>query len=80
MAIIRDRQVDMPTLAKQFMTSKSVIWASLGSSSISGRSLQLKEEWTKIPLQAMTNLIESMQRRCEAVIKAKGMATRLSRK
>uniref|UniRef100_A0A8R1ICY3 Uncharacterized protein n=1 Tax=Caenorhabditis japonica TaxID=281687 RepID=A0A8R1ICY3_CAEJA len=37
---------------------------------------QLKEEWTKIRLQTLTNLIESMQRRCEAVLKAKGMATK----
>uniref|UniRef100_A0A8R1IKE4 Uncharacterized protein n=1 Tax=Caenorhabditis japonica TaxID=281687 RepID=A0A8R1IKE4_CAEJA len=37
---------------------------------------QLKEEWTKIRLQTLTNLIESMQRRCETVIKAKGLASK----
>uniref|UniRef100_A0A8R1ICV8 Transposable element Tcb1 transposase n=1 Tax=Caenorhabditis japonica TaxID=281687 RepID=A0A8R1ICV8_CAEJA len=36
------------------------------------KSEQLKEEWTKIRLQTLTDLIE----RCEAVIKAKGMATK----
>uniref|UniRef100_A0A8R1IXN4 Uncharacterized protein n=1 Tax=Caenorhabditis japonica TaxID=281687 RepID=A0A8R1IXN4_CAEJA len=45
MAIIRGRQMgmDMPTLAKQFKTSESVIWATLNTPNLSkatGRPLK----------------------------------------
>jgi hypothetical protein len=32
----------------------------------------LKAEWDTIPASVLTNLIDSMPRRCAAVIKAKG--------
>ncbi|KAK9685660.1 hypothetical protein QE152_g37871 [Popillia japonica] len=37
---------------------------------------QFKEEWSKIPQTTMDKLIESMPRRCQAVIDAKGYATK----
>ncbi|KAL1447109.1 hypothetical protein WDU94_001930, partial [Cyamophila willieti] len=36
----------------------------------------LKEEWNNIPLSVLHKLVDSMRRRCEAVIKAKGFATK----
>lgn len=36
----------------------------------------LNDEWTNIPQERITRLIESMPRRCAAVIAAKGMATK----
>jgi len=37
---------------------------------------QLKEEWKKIPRSTINALIDSMPRRCQAVIDAKGFATK----
>jgi DDE superfamily endonuclease len=36
----------------------------------------LREEWKKIPLDVLINLIDSMPRRCAAVIASKGYATK----
>ena len=36
----------------------------------------LKAEWEKIPVSVLTNLVDSMPRRCEAVIAAKGFPTK----
>lgn len=36
----------------------------------------LEEEWEKIEPEILTNLVESMPRRIEAVIEAKGYPTR----
>lgn len=36
----------------------------------------LKEEWDKIPQAVIANLVDSMPRRCEAVIRAKGYSTK----
>lgn len=38
--------------------------------------LALQNEWNKIPQHVISKLIESMPRRCEAVIKANGYATK----
>lgn len=37
---------------------------------------QLKKAWTEIPKDVVTNLIESMPRRCKAVIESQGFATK----
>lgn len=36
----------------------------------------LKKEWEAIPVERCRNLIDSMPRRCQAVIEAKGQATK----
>lgn len=38
--------------------------------------IQLEEEWKKIPQSTIDALIDSMPRRCQAVIDAKGFATK----
>ncbi|VDL68497.1 unnamed protein product [Nippostrongylus brasiliensis] len=37
---------------------------------------QLEEEWKSIPQSTIDNLLDSMPRRCQAVIDAKGFATK----
>ena len=37
---------------------------------------QLEQAWRSIPVTTLTNLLASMPRRCQAVIDAKGMATK----
>lgn len=36
----------------------------------------LQEEWKKIPIDVLAKLVDSMPRRCQAVIDAKGYATK----
>ncbi|CAI2347895.1 unnamed protein product [Caenorhabditis sp. 36 PRJEB53466] len=43
------------------------------------KSAQLQSEWNQIPMSTIDTLIDSMPRRCQAVIDAKGFATKPTR-
>uniref|UniRef100_A0A8R1HWT5 Tc1-like transposase DDE domain-containing protein n=1 Tax=Caenorhabditis japonica TaxID=281687 RepID=A0A8R1HWT5_CAEJA len=82
---VKDSRVNVITWPSQFpdLNPFEHLWDVLGrrlknktEKNCTEKFEQLKEEWTKIPFQTLTNLIESMQRRYEAVINAKGMATK----
>ena len=59
------------------------LWDTLGlrlvgryASNVGQNFAQLREEWNKIPRECIDTLIDSMPRRCQAVIDVKGYTTK----